>query len=152
RDLLEGVRAQQIRSRVVVPFARRTRKFQGFFTMARARGGGHGEKLVSDFRQRAYHDDGAFMRSLAPDGGHAVDGLRVLHRGAAELHDDHGDTWRGEIHQKIHHGDTETRRKTAFKMHVRTNDIWHSYARNVSGHALARQVSGHEFTRAVGGF
>ncbi len=69
--------------------ARSLRKLQSFFTVACAGSGCHGQKLVSDFGQRAHDYHRLFMKTLAHDGRDAIDGLRVLYGGAAKFHDDH---------------------------------------------------------------
>src|ERR1043165_7296911 len=98
------MRAEEITSTVVMALARGAREIERFFLLTRAGGGGHGQKLVSDFSQRADDHYRAFRQAFAHDGFDAVDGLRVLHGGAAEFHDDHE-------RPQIHHGGTETRRK-----------------------------------------
>src|SRR5579859_5025990 len=86
-------------------FAGSAGKLKRFCAISGASGRGHSKKLISDFGQRAYHDHWAFMQPIAHDGRDSVNGLRVLHGGAAEFHDDHEST-----PENIHHGDTEARR------------------------------------------
>ncbi len=58
--------------------------------VAFGRCGGSAQKLVSDLGHGADDDDGLFAGGDAArdDGGGAVDGGRVFHRGAAEFHHD----------------------------------------------------------------
>src|SRR5712671_3529562 len=98
--------SQQITGAVVMALAGGTGKLNSFCTVADSGSGRHGEKLIGDFGQCAYDDYRAFGKTLAYDGRDPIDGLGVLHRGAAKFHDDHEGT-----PENTHHGGTEARRK-----------------------------------------
>jgi hypothetical protein len=73
-------------------FTRRAAKVQSFGAIPGFSGRGHGEKLISDFGQRAYNHHGVFRQAIADDLRNAVNRLRVLYGSAAEFHHDHGST------------------------------------------------------------
>ncbi len=87
--------AEQLAGGVVMALAQLEAKFKRLLEIAPTCGICHGEKLVGDLGHGADDHERAFACAFFDDGGDAVDGRRVLHRGAAKLHDDHGSTAAG---------------------------------------------------------
>ena len=92
----EQRRPQQFSGSVVVAFVQAAAEFQRGLAIAGPGGAGHGQQLVGHLGHGADHDHRLLRQPAFDDGAGALDGLGVLHRGAAELHDDHRGKFLGE--------------------------------------------------------
>src|SRR5437588_12103961 len=84
--------AQQIRGGIEVPLTGSAREFQRLLAVACTGGGGHSQKLIGHFGQRADYHNRMLGKTPTHDGRNAVNGFSILHRGAAKFHYDHGCT------------------------------------------------------------
>ena len=87
---------QEFARRIVVAFAERTGKFERGFAISRPGSASHGEQLVGDLGHRADHNHGSLCQSSVDDFRRAIDCIAILHRGPAELHHDHRETFLGK--------------------------------------------------------
>ncbi len=85
----EECRAQQFSGGVVVALLQGAAEFQRGLAVAGSGGAGHGQQLVGHLGHGADHHHRLLLQAAFDDRAGALDRLGVLHRGAAELHDDH---------------------------------------------------------------
>ena len=85
----EQCRSQQFSGGVVVALLQRAAELQRGLAIAGPGGACHRQQLVGHLGHGADHDHRLLLQASFDDCACALDRLGVLHRGAAELHDDH---------------------------------------------------------------
>ncbi len=83
---------EQLAGDQVMALAEMAANVERLFAVTSSRSRGHGEQLVGHLSHGAYDHEGAFWQTRFHDRRDAIDGGRIFHGRAAELHHDHGFT------------------------------------------------------------